>query len=302
MRPAEVIRRGAGYLERHEVDQPLATAEVLLASILGTDRTGLYLRDEELSTAEAKRFGRALCRRCTGTPVQHLTGEQGFRRLVLTVRPGVFIPRPETEVVVDAALAAVADLETPVVVDVGTGTGAIALSIAFEHPGARVIATDASPDAVALAREHAARFGLAVDVRAGDLLEQVADELAGAADLVVSNPPYVPSPAVGLPRRGRARAWEAGGDGRAFVDRICAAAPTVLRPGGVLLIVHSGLCDSGATLRHLADAGLRASITERALVPYGPVLRSRRRWLLREGLADGDENREELVVIRAEHA
>ena len=89
--------------------QPLATAEVLLAYVLGTDRAGLYLREEGLSTAEARRFGRALCRRCTGTPLQHLTGEQGFRRLVLEVRPGVFIPRPETEVLVDVALAAIDD-------------------------------------------------------------------------------------------------------------------------------------------------------------------------------------------------
>jgi len=237
MRPAEVVRRGAGYLERHEVDQPLATAEVLLASILGTDRTGLYLRDEGLSTAEAKRFGRALCRRCTGTPVQHLTGEQGFRRLSLTVRPGVFIPRPETEVVVDAALAAVADLEAPVVIDVGTGTGAIALSIALEHPGARVIATDASPEAVTLAREHAARFGLAIDVRGGDLLGPVADELAGAVDLVVSNPPYVePTEIETLPADVRADPVTAIVGGAGVYARLFAQAAACLRPGAAAVV------------------------------------------------------------------
>lgn len=260
MRPAEVVRRGAGYLERHEVDQPLATAEILLAAILGTDRTGLYLRDEELSTAEAKRFGRALCRRCTGTPVQHLTGEQGFRRLVLTVRPGVFIPRPETEVVVDAALAAVADLEAPVVVDVGTGTGAIALSIAFEHPGARVIATDASPDAIALAREHAARFGLAVDVRASDLLEQVADELAGAADLVVSNPPYVElSELEGLPPDVRADPASALVGGAEVYGRLFAQAAACLRPGGAVVVEigdHQGEL-TAAAMRAAGFAGVR---------------------------------------------
>ena len=237
MRPSEVVRRGAGYLERHDVDQPIATAETLLASILGTSRTGLYVREEGLSASEAKRFGRALCRRCTGTPVQHLTGEQGFRRLVLTVRPGVFIPRPETEIVVDVALEAIAGIESPVVVDVGTGTGAIGLSIALEHPGARVMATDRSADAVELARAHAARFGLDVDIREGDLLGPIASELAGSVDLVVSNPPYVaPSDIEGLPTEVRADPIAAlAGDMRVY-ERIFAQSATALRTGGAVVV------------------------------------------------------------------
>ena len=237
MRPAEVVRRGAGYLERHDVDQPLATAEVLLASILGTDRTGLYLSDEGLSSAQARRFGRALCRRCAGTPTQYLTGEQGFRRLVLTVRPGVFIPRPETEIVVDAALEAIADATTPIVVDVGTGTGAIALSIALEHPGARVVATDASPEAVALASEHARRFGLSVEVRLGDLLEPVRGDLAGFVDLVVSNPPYVePGDVETLPADVRADPVVALAGGLAVYERLAAQARACLRARGALVV------------------------------------------------------------------
>ncbi len=105
MRPAELARRGAAYLARHGVESPEANAELLLRSVLGIDRTALATRDTALSREEARAYGRALCRRCTGTPLQHLTGEQGFRRLVLRVRPGVFVPRPETEVLVDAALA-----------------------------------------------------------------------------------------------------------------------------------------------------------------------------------------------------
>ena len=103
------------------------------------DRAGLFTRVEGLTTAEAKAYGRALCRRCTGTPLQHLTGEQGFRRLVLEVRPGVFVPRPETELLVEIGLRAVSAIDRPIVVDVGTGTGAVALAIADEHPGARVV-------------------------------------------------------------------------------------------------------------------------------------------------------------------
>ena len=237
MRPSEVVRRGAGYLERHDVDQPLATSEVLLASILGTDRTGLYLRDEDLSSADAKRFGRALCRRCTGTPVQHLTGEQGFRRLVLTARPGVFVPRPETEVVVDAALEAIAEIGSPVVVDVGTGTGAIALSVALEHPGARVFATDLSTEAVDLAREHAERFGLAVDVREGDLLAPVVPELSGMTDLVVSNPPYLePVEVETLPPDVRADPTAALVGGIGVYERLFPEAAEILRPGGSVVV------------------------------------------------------------------
>lgn len=126
------------------------------------------------------------------------------------------------------------------------------------------------------------------------------------ADAVV---PEVPSPAGRLPRGGRGPAWQAAGtDARSWTGsaprhrRFCAAAPTVLRPGGVLVIVHSGLCGSQATLQRLAHAGVRPSITDRAEVPHGPVLRSRRPWLIQEGLLDCADKGEELVVIRAEQA
>lgn len=188
---AEVVRRGASYLERHGVDSPEVNAERLMLGVLGVDRAGLL--SHELSSDEAKAYGRALCRRCTGTPLQHLTGDQGFRHLVLEVRPGVFIPRPETEVVVDVALELLAQGGSePLVVDVGTGTGAIALSVAQERPDARVWATDRSPDAVGLAIENARRLDLPVTVLEGDVLSPLPAELRGEFDLVVSNPPYVP--------------------------------------------------------------------------------------------------------------
>jgi len=142
VRPSDVVRRGADYLQRHDVDAPLSTAEQLLASVLGTDRSGVYTRDHPLRSGEARAFGRALCRRCSGVPTQHITGETGFRHLTLFVRSGVFVPRPETETVVDAALDAVRDTTAPVIVDVGTGTGAIALSLKRERPDARIVAVD----------------------------------------------------------------------------------------------------------------------------------------------------------------
>src|SRR6478752_7189715 len=94
MRPVEVVRRGAGYLKRHGIEAPRVNAEALMMRVLDVDRAGLYAREQGLGSAEARAYGRALCLRCTGTPLQHLTGEQGFRHLVLTVRPGVFVPRP----------------------------------------------------------------------------------------------------------------------------------------------------------------------------------------------------------------
>jgi release factor glutamine methyltransferase len=237
VRPALIVRRAADYLSRHEVESPLPTAEILLAKVLGIDRAGLYSRNEGLSTAEAKRFGRALCQRCVGVPLQHLTGEQGFRRLTLIVKPGVFIPRPETEILVESALAAVADVPSPVVVDVGTGTGAIALAIKDERPDARVLGIDVSPEAVALARENAARSNLDVEVALGDLLDGVPGALRGAVDLVVSNPPYVEEHELAaLPREVRADPILALAGGVDMVERLFAQASEVLRAGGALAV------------------------------------------------------------------
>ncbi len=237
VRPAEVLRRAAGYLERHGVQSPVPTAETLLANVLAVPRVGLYTREEGLSSAEARLFGRALCLRCTGMPLQHITGEQGFRRLTLSVRPGVFVPRPETEVLVEHCLDAIADSPGPVVVDVGTGTGAIALAIADEHPGARVIATDMAPAAVDLASENADRMGLSVSVLQGDLLEALPPELRGMVDLVVSNPPYVePEELADLPAEVLADPALSLVGGIQVYRRLFAAARGWIRPGGSVAV------------------------------------------------------------------
>jgi release factor glutamine methyltransferase len=251
MRPAEVVRRGADYLARHGVDQPEVSAEALLRRVLDVDRATLFTREAGLTTAEAKAYGRALCRRCTGVPLQHLTGEQGFHRLVLEVRPGVFVPRPETEVLVDVALGLVG--QAPTVADVGTGTGAIALAIAHERPGARVFATDLSEDAVVLARRNAARLGPDVTVVAGDLLSGLPDDLRGSVDLVVANPPYLPEErAPSLPLEVRADPALALFGGPAFAERLAAEAIAWLVPGGALALEIEE--STGATVAGLLEA------------------------------------------------
>jgi release factor glutamine methyltransferase len=169
------------------VPDPRTDAELLVGHVLGLPRSAVA--GAELSEEDAERLRPLVERRAAREPLQHILGEWGFRRLTLRVDGRALVPRPETEVVVDRALALVAGIAEPRITDVGTGTGAIALALADEHPGARVVAVDASAEAVSLARENAERTGLAdrVDVRCGHLLEG----LAGPFDLVVSNPPYV---------------------------------------------------------------------------------------------------------------
>lgn len=208
--------------------------------------------------------------------------------------PGVYRPQDDTLLLEDALkrerLADDVD-----VLDLGTGTGALALAAA--ERAAQVTAVDASVRAVCTTWLNARLHGLRVRVLRGDLTTPVTGSRFG---LIMANPPYVPSPRAELPARGRARAWDAGSDGRALLDRVCSDAPPLLSPGGVLLLVHSGLCGAESTLGRLRRAGLRAAVTERRYVPFGPVLRDRSAWLEARGLIAPGEEKEELVVIRAE--
>ncbi len=253
MRPTEVLRRATAYLERHGVESPEASAERLLLQVLETDRAGLYTRARGLDGGEARRFGRALCQRCAGTPLQHLTGEQAFRRLVVQVRPGVFVPRPETEVLVGHALDALGARDDPVVVDVGTGTGAIALAIKDERPGATVYATDRSAEAVGLARANADRLSLEIHVLDGSFLEPLPPGLRGRVDLVVSNPPYVSRAEYeDLPAEVRADPEEALLGGAATYEALAGQAVRWLRDGGALAVEVAA--SSGSEVVHLLSA------------------------------------------------
>ncbi|MET9699906.1 HemK2/MTQ2 family protein methyltransferase [Streptomyces sp. NPDC006529] len=211
----------------------------------------------------------------------------------LIAPPGVYKPQADTRLLAEAL--AQEDLGPGTdVLEIGTGTGALALTAAAR--GARVTAVDVSWTAVTTARLNALRHRLPLRVVHGDFEARTAGR---RYDVVVTNPPYVPAPAERLPERGPERAWDAGPDGRGVIDRICAGAPAMLRPGGVLLMVHSAMSGAEETLDRLARSGLDGEIAARASVPWGPVLRSRRAWLERRGLAAAAEEWEELVVIRA---
>ncbi|MGW6570495.1 HemK2/MTQ2 family protein methyltransferase [Streptomyces sp. NPDC054975] len=212
----------------------------------------------------------------------------------LIALPGVYRPQGDTWLLAEA----LGDEHLgphDQVLEIGAGTGALALRAAAT--GARVTATDVSWRAVISTRVNALRQRRPLRVLHGDFAARAQGR---RFDLVLANPPYVPSPAPRPPSHGAARAWDAGRDGREVIDRICARAPALLKEGGVLLLVHSGMCGTEATLRHLERAGLQAAVTRRAVVPWGPVLRSRRDWLLREGIAGSSETWEELVIIRAQ--
>jgi release factor glutamine methyltransferase len=184
----EALRDAARTLADAGVPSPRVDAEHLLAQALGLTRTRVYAEhDRALAAEELERLHALVARRARREPLAYVLGEWGFRRLTLRTDARALVPRPETEILVERCLALLPELaDRPRVLDVGVGTGAIALSIADEHPAARVTAIDTSGDALALARENAERTGLAVELREGGF-----EVAADGWDLVVSNPPYV---------------------------------------------------------------------------------------------------------------
>ncbi len=179
------------------------------------------------------------------------------------------------------------------VLDLCTGSGLLAVVAALE--GASSVAVDVSRRAVLSARLNAAVNRVRVRALCGDLFAPVGSE---RFDVIVSNPPYLPDPGETLPRRGLARAWDAGLRGRALLDRICAQAGRHLKPGGALLLIHSSVCGEWETLETAAEHGLSAEVVFRHRGPLGPRLRARADWLRAQGLLlSGDQ--EELIIVRA---
>lgn len=226
------------------VASPEADAAALLAHVLGTTRGGLVLVDA-VPAVEAERYRALVARRAAREPLQHLTGSAAFRHVELAVGPGVFVPRPETELLagwaVERATALLPTVPAPVVVDLCTGSGAIAAALADEVPQARVHAVELSPDAHAWAERNLA--GTGVDLRLGDAFSAF-DDLLGTVDVVVCNPPYVPL-----------EAWESvapeardhdphlalfsGEDGLDAIRVLAVRAAQLLRVGGVLGVEHA---------------------------------------------------------------
>ena len=206
--------------------------------------------------------------------------------------PGVFRPLSDTRLLAEQAWHLAPGAR---VLDVCTGSGYLAIRAALAG-ARRVTAVDVSRRAVLATRLNARLNGVRVDARRGDLLDPVRGE---RFDLVVSNPPYLPAADDALPRRGARRAWDAGRDGRVLLDRLIAAVPGVLAPGGTLLLVHSSVCGEAETLERLEAAGLATTVRIRRPGALGPRLAARTEMLEARGLLGAGQREEELLVISA---
>jgi len=269
----EALAEGAASLERAECPSPEVDAEWLLAYVLGVRRSELYTGEREPAAAELDRFGALVSRRAMREPLAYILGEWGFRRLTLVVDPRVLIPRPETESVVERCLELLRGIEAPAVLDIGAGSGAIALALADERPDARIVATDVSSAALEVAEENRRRASLNGRVRFvhGDLL--AGEE--GPFDLVVSNPPYVaPTELDALEPELRYEPREAlaGEGGHEAVAR---AALETLVPGGAL-VLEAGDGQAGDVAAHLRQIGFREVRVSEDLAGRERVVEGRR--------------------------
>ena len=252
-------------LERAGVESARRTAEWIVEDATGATRAALYARPEAVvEPGEAALVERAVARRAAGEPVQYVLGHADFYGLRLAVTPDVLIPRPETEAVVEAALGVLRAAEAPWVLDVGTGSGAVALALAHERPDAEVFAVDVSSGALAVAAGNADRLGLDVTFIEADALRPAfAEDVPPTFDLVVSNPPYVPEaerPALQVEVRDHepaAALFVPDADPLVFYRALAGHAPRLLRPGGWLVAeTHE---DHGRAVAALwAEAGLEA--------------------------------------------
>ncbi len=245
------LLQGTRLLEEAQITAPRLTAEVLLSHAMRRERVYLFAHSEqELRQVEWLHYGRYLHERMMGKPTQYITRRQEFYGREFRVTRDVLIPRPETEHVVETALRLARGARR--LVDVGTGSGALAVTLQLET-GAEAVATDISPAAAAVAARNAARLGARVAIVVGDVLDAIA---TGSMDLIVSNPPYVPlAQRDGLQRE--VRDWEphaalfAGESGFEIYERLVAAAPRVLKPGGWLILeLGFGSRDRVAALLH----------------------------------------------------
>ena len=251
------VREATARLAEAGIPSPEVDAVALAAHALGVEPAEVR-RLLVLGAPEPDAYAGLVAERATRVPLQHLTGRAHFRRITLAVGPGVFVPRPETEVTAGLAIDAASGVgPDPLVVDLCTGSGAIALAVKDELPGATVLAVELSDLAHGWAVANRDRLGLDVELRLGDATTAF-DELEGAVDVVVSNPPYIPVGAVPVDREVRDHDPEValyGGsaDGLAIPVAVAARAAALLRSGGVLVMEHAD--SQGRTL----PASLRAT-------------------------------------------
>lgn len=276
----ELLRLTAPFLAEKGVPSPRLDAEVLLAHVLGVPRLQLYLQfDKPLEPAEVSAYRDAVRRRARREPVAHITGVREFWSLEFAVDRRVLSPRPETEVLVEAALRRMGAAGR--LLDVGTGSGAVAVALLAERPGWTGLAVDVSEEALDVARSNAARHGVAgrLELRPGDLFDGAG---AGRFDAVVSNPPYVPAGEIGRlePEAGQYEpraALDGGEDGLAVLRRIAGQAAARVIPGG-FVAVEFGLGQGAAVRAAFEAAGgyasveLVADLAGRDRVAVAPVL------------------------------
>jgi release factor glutamine methyltransferase len=271
----DALNAGGEQLRAAGCPTPHVDAELLLGHALSVSRTALFAEPERALTGEEEaRYRSFLGRRAAREPAAYILGEWGFRRLTLAVDSRVLVPRPETEAVVERCLELLDGIDAPLVLDVGTGAGTIALALADEHPGARIVATDISVDALALANENRSRTG--AEDRVELVLGHLVAGVRGPFDLLVSNPPYVRheelaslEPEIRLYEPYEA-VVEAG-----HTDAIVRRALDVVRPGGWLVLETSELrgADVAAELRALGyeEVAVRKDLTGRDRVVEGRV-------------------------------
>ena len=257
---AETLKRASENLRASSVQNDLLDAQTLLAHALGKDRTYLIVNfNQQLSEDERSNYQALIARRASGEPLQYITGHQEFFGLEFEVTPDVLIPRPETELLVEEVVR-LSQSPQPVILDLCTGSGCIAIALAREIDGARVIASDISPAALRVAKRNAARYNLAVAFAASDLLE--AFDGQPLADFITCNPPYVATYELATLQR-EVRDWEPrvaltdSGDGLSFYQRLLVDAPSRLRPGGHLL------CELGYTQSEAITAMADQTVWER---------------------------------------
>jgi release factor glutamine methyltransferase len=271
----------ARHFEEKQAETPRLDAEVLLAHVLGCKRIDLYVRTEELASEVVRsKYKELIRKRLEGCPVAYLVGKKEFFSLEFEVGPAVLIPRPDTETLVTACLELAKGQEKPTIVDVGTGSGALAIAVAKNHPGAQLTAIDLSPEALAVAQRNAAKHGVAERIRflQGDLLSPSSPD--ERFDFILSNPPYIATEdisklPVGVRQYEPTVALDGGPGGYQVIERLIKAAGEYLKPGGHLLVEIGAPQEERVRALFGPQAGFELGPTIRDYSRHPRVLRGR---------------------------